>query len=233
MATHPAPIARTARDELMSLATIGRENVAVCASDMPDITFYTLPSVDELTGEVRSSSTGAARFFIHSAFSQVASTSLAHVLKHQWRMPRGRNISDLVVAVKVPCWSVRTLLERHRLAPSERLIMTVDAEGQDLAILESAETTVGLSRFDLFQWEYMHVDRTRHCEFMKRAVAAGFACDSGKSDAWCVRRSALTPSLALGKEGSCRVQHEPRPARPALTPECTATARQRFSRYSS
>ena len=33
-----------------------------------------------------------------------------------------------------------------RLAPDEKLVMTTDAEGQDLDILESAEATIGLSR---------------------------------------------------------------------------------------
>lgn len=103
------------------------DNTAACPSrlDATNVTFYTLPFGNSSS---TSSHGGSLR-------SQFASMSLDHVAKHAKAFRRS---SRAIQALQVPCYSLPSILRRHGVADGEVRIVTVDAEGSDLDILEDA-----------------------------------------------------------------------------------------------
>lgn len=126
------------------------ENAAACGADMPsgsNITFYTLAA----KSKAETQTPGV----------QFSSTSRQHVQDH---MSDGRGgirwdmAGMQIEALQVPCRSVATLLARHGIAERDVRLLTVDAEGADVSILEAVSWGRVLPHLLVF--EVVHVSKT-------------------------------------------------------------------------
>ena len=141
-------------------------NAAACATD-GEITFYSL-NIDPLSGHATSSAAGGTRDHhghIYQLISQLASTSREHITKHQSIVPASWhvNLTDFIVPVRVPCYTLKSLLERasfadhaSTLAADRLLVLTVDAEGEDDRILHGVDWSVYQPRLLVFEQAHIN-----------------------------------------------------------------------------
>lgn len=159
-------------------------------------------------------------------FAQAASLSFEFVRNHTaWWLRRRApahlkqaNASDLVVAKRLPCPGVSTLLREEGVEPRHVKVITIDAEGTDVAIAASLPLD-RLSTLSLLMWEQRHVQGsdvplqqqlvrrlTQHhgfaCSPLKTAgrhACAGRFCDL--DNVWCARALAGPPPCQTLADG--------------------------------
>ena len=166
-------------------------NAAACTTDR-NLTFFTA---------VGDTSSGAG--------AQFSSASREHVATHL-RMTRTPTSS--IRELYVPCFSVPTLLAQQSADERSLLMLTVDAEGSDLDILQGVVWGHDHALPRLVMFEQTHVNRqpggreklqgfvsalsTRHryaCQ-SKPARTHGLEAKTGSPDMWCVHhRASLLP----------------------------------------
>ena len=188
-------------------ANVTAVNAAVCSADEKNVTFYTL----KVEGGSNKSSYRAASLDPTSAKlgagAQFSSMSLQHVLDHMWPQRCGhcRKDATKIERLHVPCYSVATMLARHGVAESALRILTVDAEGADVEILEGVPWGRVLPRLLVF--ELTHVQRqpsgrrrtqallellsSRHRYACQEQPPSSHGSNAGVSpDVWCVHAAA-------------------------------------------
>ena len=156
--------------------------------------------------------TGNATFYTTTTVrnAQYSSLSKQHVLQHlrdRWgRLPA--NVDSLIAPLQVPCYSVGTLLRRHGLDETQLRVLTVDAEGHDLDILEGMRFGEGHALPLILVFEQIHLLDRQHRPLARLSAFVGtlvrthrYACHarpaktSGVSaglspDMWCVHHAA-------------------------------------------
>ena len=139
-------------------------NYAVCPESHADrnVTFYAISdALDTRTGKDTAAPKRQGAWFA----SQIASLNKSHILKHSKWIP---DIEDYIVEIQVPCFTVMSLVENEKIAPSDVAVLTIDAEGYDGKILETVDFV--RMRPYLVVWEFMHLfnrcDKCgiKHCE---------------------------------------------------------------------
>ena len=159
------------------------ENAAACANDHSNITFY---SHNLGTDPTRP--------------PQISSTSRENVVNviRQSRLPDSV-WANHIVELHVPCYSVPTLLARHNLAERDLRAILIDAEGNDLDILESIEWGKGRVHPKLLLFEQRIVRSKRKgpariLALIRRLTTKhGYSCRETPvrpDDWWCVHETA-------------------------------------------
>ena len=174
------------------------DNSAACGTDRPgNVTFY---SIEVANSTSRQDDTVGGV----GAGAQFSSMSWKHV--YDSLGPRKGHLIQSgrvkIVTLPVPCYSIETLLARHGARPRDVRILTVDAEGYDVEILDGGKWGVGhlLPRLLVFEW--FHVGHTPAARALVERLAANhsYACvptpprshglAAGRSqDMWCIHRS--------------------------------------------
>ena len=131
-------------------AHVAAEQAAVCATD-GNVTLYSIADADPLTGAI---SPGHS---LPVGATQLASMSREHILRHQKYVHNGERLANYIRELVVQCYSVPTLLARHAIAPHYLKVLTVDAEGFDLSILEPIDFHATTP--DLIVWEQTHINK--------------------------------------------------------------------------
>lgn len=171
------------------------KHAAACAAD-GNVTFYYLPGVDPVAG---GSGFGAGA-------SQIASLSREHILWHQKYVHKtGLRLEDHIRELVLPCLSIPTLLSLYAIDGTNLGALTVDAEGHDLDILESADWDKLAPR--LVVWEQRHINKhasfggkNRTATFVTKLRLHGYACNarSDPENVWCLHGEAVR------QEPACR-----------------------------
>ena len=152
---------------------------AVCAADGANVTFYGIsPEVDATNGHLRN-----GRGKLQPYTSQVASLSREHLLRHKRRIPQ---IEQYIVEERVPCYTVASVLERYGIRAADAMVLTVDAEGEDAAIIESVDFGADFAPW-LVVFEYFHLmetNFTRLTAAQNRLLARGYSCWRDEENFW-------------------------------------------------
>ena len=188
----PQPhIARQLQAASTSLSNVIVEHAAVCAAASDNITFFSIsPRIDAADGTLFENGT---RVRLPHWTSQIASLSRRMVVGSL--PPRLRSRADeFVVPTVVRCHTVTSLLESHRLSERRVVVLSIDAEGFDTAILESIE----LSRWRwlrIVNWEHKHAQATAACAALRRLSAAGYVCECDNENMRCYHRRLMRKKL--------------------------------------
>ena len=161
-------------------------NCAICPESHAggNVTFYAISdALNTQTGgdaAVRTRSSWIA--------TQIASLNRSHILKHARWIP---DIENYIVEIQVPCLTVMSLVEQEQIAPSDVVVLTIDAEGYDGKIIE----TVDFARVRpfLIVWEFMHIRRSdKGCEqspycghILHTLERLGYHCWRDKENMYC------------------------------------------------
>lgn len=184
-------------------ANMSALNAAACGHDTT-VEFFTM-NIDPATGVGTSVVDGSTHKFStkHSFTSQIASTSREHVLKHQkYFAATGVRLSDYIRPIRVPCLSLRTILQR---TDGTLLLLSVDAEGNDAAILDAVDWSSVQPHLVVFEQGHLNEEdnridtgvawrspgrRTR--SLIAKLRAHGYLCDAKHDleNAYCVHRRA-------------------------------------------
>mmetsp|Transcript_34085 Transcript_34085/g.89623 ORF Transcript_34085/g.89623 Transcript_34085/m.89623 type:complete len:222 (+) Transcript_34085:246-911(+) len=187
--------------------TVAIEQAAICAHD-GNVTFYYLPDINPSSGAITRPHLRRLKSF-PVATSQLASMSKEHILRQQRHVHNGLKLAAYIRELIVPCYSVPTLLKRHAIRPHKLDVLTVDAEGYDLTILDAVDFQ--LIAPQLLIWEQVHVNaqptlggRNRTASFISKLEQQhAYRCNSQSDleNVMCVKRSWL--AVGRGAAG-CR-----------------------------
>lgn len=146
-------------------------NAAVCPHEQDEVLFYMLhEDIDMYTGLDKR--TGKQ---LPAYVTQMASLNKHHLLKlRPFFKQVGLHIKDYIVASRVPCWTIETLLQQQRINASSVISLSIDTEGSDDTILLSTDLSVMRPMFILFECVHWHRDRKRLSKVLLHLTRHGY-----------------------------------------------------------
>jgi FkbM family methyltransferase len=167
----PHVFARLRRNYGALADRVALENVAVAGHDGTMPFFYPAPpGPDELAG-------------LPDWYDGIGSLSREAVLAHAHRIP---DIAARLVEAEVPCLTYRSLLERHRVARVD--LVVIDTEGSDWDIVRTLPLDADRPRLLVYEHFHLRSEDRRAC--LAHVRAAGYETMEEGFDTFCLDPSA-------------------------------------------